>query len=186
MPERLWTISNCLSILRLLLVVPIVYFLETEMSCNCYALALIAVAILTDLFDGIIARKLNQVTEFGKIIDPLADKIAVMIVAFVLVQQGKIPLWFFFAAAARDILILLGGMYVKKRKGIVLQSNLIGKWAVTVISVYILIVIANIEALTWLNDGLLVLSTAMLAVSFIAYTKRYFEVMKLATGEPPR
>lgn len=181
MTERVWTISNGLSILRLLLVVPIVYFLVNETSCNCYALALIAVAILTDLFDGMIARKLNQVTEFGKIIDPLADKIAVLAVVFVLVQQEKIPLWFFLAAAARDILIVFGGMYVKKTKKIVLQSNLIGKWAVTVISFYILAVIADIEQIFLLTQGLLVLSMVMLVVSFVAYLKRFIEILKPVT-----
>jgi len=181
MSERLWTISNGLSVLRLLLVVPIVYVLQTETSCNCYAGALIVIAILTDLFDGMLARKLNQVTEFGKIIDPLADKIAVMVVAYVLVQQGRIPLWFFLAAATRDILILLGGMYVKKSKGIVLQSNLIGKWAVTVISFYILLIVIDSTDLYSMTQIFLILSTLMLVASFVAYVKRFTEILKPVT-----
>lgn len=178
MVERIWTLSNILSITRVLLVLPIAYLLiDGQPSNRDYIIGLIIIAALTDLLDGIFARKFHQVTELGKILDPVADKIAVIIVCFVLTLQEKIPLWFFIAAALRDVLIFIGGIYVKNAKGVVLQSNLLGKWTVGVVSLLILVVILGVSEILWLKQGLLALSTVMLVASFVLYLKRYLEVM---------
>ena len=179
MVERIWTFSNILSITRVLLVLPIAYLLIDDQPSNKqYIIGLIIVAASTDFLDGILARKLHQVTELGKVLDPVADKIAVIVVCCVLTLQEKIPLWFFIAAAMRDVLIFIGGIYVKKAKGVVLQSNVLGKWTVGIVSLLILTVILDVSEILWLKQGLLALSTLMLVASFVLYLKRYLEVMK--------
>ena len=106
MRERLWTISNGLSILRLFLVVPMVFFLVSETpTSKYYAVGIIVVAILTDLADGFIARKLNQVTEFGKIIDPLADKILAAAALFSFASLHLVDAWMVWIVVGRDFLI---------------------------------------------------------------------------------
>ena len=174
MSERIWTISNLLSFSRIILAIPIsLLLLSNEVTSKFYAVGLILIAAFTDLFDGIIARKLNQVTEFGKILDPLADKIAIAIFALILTQHGKLPLWFFLIVVIRDVLIFTGGMYIKKTKGIVLQSNLIGKWSVTSVAFLILFTVLDIPEIFLVKQIFLFLSTAMLWLSFIVYLKRF-------------
>ena len=76
------------------------------------------------------------------------------------------------------MLIFIGGIYVKKAKGVVLQSNVLGKWTVGIVSLLILLIILDVSEILWLKQGLLALSTLMLVASFVLYLKRYLEVMK--------
>jgi CDP-diacylglycerol--glycerol-3-phosphate 3-phosphatidyltransferase len=178
MEQSIWTFSNALSFVRLLLAIPIAFLLmPNDSACNVYAALLMIVAAITDLFDGMLARKLNQVTDFGKIIDPIADKIIVGVVSVILAGQGKIPIWFLVIVLLRDIVIFLGGMYVRKSKGIILQSNWTGKWAVTTVALYVLIVVFDIQTIPWLKEVFLVASTLMLALSFALYTRRFLSVV---------
>ncbi len=109
MAHRNWTISNGLSFLRILLVIPIAVLL-LQPEHRMLVVGLLLFAALTDLFDGYLARMLNEVSDFGKIIDPLADKIAVGVVCLILMVQGKVPLWFFsYRHRPRNILIFLEG-----------------------------------------------------------------------------
>lgn len=168
--------------------------LSESPNATLWGIAILALAALTDKFDGALARKFNQVTEWGKILDPLADKIGIAVVAFVLVKLGLIPLWFVVALIARDLLILAGGIYVKKKKGVVLQSNQLGKWTIGVLALAMFVAILNSEranskgipsgeSLPFLStnaivvDVLLWLSAAMLMVSLVLYLKRFIEVM---------
>lgn len=179
MVERIWTLSNILSLIRVLLVIPIAYLMINDQSSHkIYVIGLIIIASLTDFLDGKLARKLHQVTELGKIIDPVADKIAVIIVCLVLVLQEKIPFWFFIAAALRDVLIFIGGMYMKKKRGIVLQSNLIGKWTVSLVAILIVVAIIDDVALVQPKNWLLVLCSFLLIVSFGLYFKRFINEIR--------
>jgi len=108
-----FTISNIISFFRLLLTIPMSYFLMNQM--NTEALLLGILAVLTDLADGYIARKMNQISEYGKIIDPIADKVFVGVSALCLVARGSLPIWFVVAIIARDVIILLGGFYAKSK-----------------------------------------------------------------------
>ena len=175
MAHRIWTISNGLSFFRILLVIPIAVLLYQPESRMLVA-GLIVVAALTDLFDGYLARMLNEVSDFGKIIDPLADKIAVAVVCLILTVQGKVPLWFFLVAIVRDMLIFLGGLYIRRKRGMTLQSNWTGKWAVTSVAFFILISIIDEPSLLVVKEVLMIVSTCMLFVSFWLYGKRFFLV----------
>ena len=178
MSGRIWTISNALSFLRVVLVFPIAVFVrQNTFDAQVYAVGLIIVAAFTDLFDGALARKLNQVSELGKIIDPAADKIAVGLICILLVLQKKLSLWFVLLVLIRDLLILLGGMYVRKRKGITLQSNVVGKWAVTFVTLYILFAIVNNDGVVFIRNILLAASAGALLLSFGLYAKRFADVL---------
>src|SRR5262249_51867175 len=130
----------------------------------------------TDFFDGPLARRLNQISEFGKIVDPVADKIAVLGVAAVLVHLGRVPLWFFGVAASRDMLILAGGLYARKNFGVTLQSTQTGKWCVAVTAAYILERILAPESPEWISALLAGASAVMMALSFGEYLKRFLTI----------
>jgi CDP-diacylglycerol--glycerol-3-phosphate 3-phosphatidyltransferase len=174
-----WNISNILSASRIILLVPITLFLfqQTELATT-ISFLLMLIAIGTDFFDGYLARKLNQVTDVGKILDPLADKICIVTVAMTLMILGKIPLWFLLLIFARDVLIFSGGMYVKLSKGILLVSNQAGKWTVTIVTFTILVSLFQTQPNSFLLSALFVLSSVLLVFSFILYLKRFLETIK--------
>jgi CDP-diacylglycerol--glycerol-3-phosphate 3-phosphatidyltransferase len=176
--KNIWTISNLLSILRILLVIPISILLLSGIESNRYwAFGLGLLAILTDKLDGMLARKFDTVTEFGKIIDPLADKIAVVAVGIVLTIQHLLPLWFVIAIATRDLLIVYAGLYLKLKKNIIPQSNMPGKIAVGVISVVLILAILNIEQLNPVKEVFIILSVVMLIWSFYNYVQKFFKTL---------
>jgi phosphatidylglycerophosphate synthase len=108
------------------------------------------------------------------------------------VKLNLIPLWFVVVMVGRDLLILLGGIYIKKAKGVVLQSNQLGKWTIGVIALAMFFAICHSErseeSLPWLRisssvvDAFLWLSVAMLAVSFSLYVARFVQIHRLSKG----
>ena len=115
----------------------------------------------SDLLDGYLARKLDQVSEFGKIIDPLADKISVISISLILAYLNKIPLWFFLIVVIRDVLIFSFGIYLDKKKDIRLMSNFPGKIAVFSIGLIILFAIIDSAFLLKINSYLYFISLAI-------------------------
>jgi CDP-diacylglycerol--glycerol-3-phosphate 3-phosphatidyltransferase len=153
--------------------VPLCYALFN--SLYLWVLVLALTGALTDFLDGYFARKFNQVTELGKIIDPIADKIMVGSGALALLWAGKLPLWFLLIVVLRDVLILLGGIFAKKRKGVTLMSNNIGKYTVAFVALALLSV-----GLGWngISDELLYGSSLAMILSFVVYLLRFLDVIK--------
>ncbi len=173
MDDRIWTISNGISITRVLFLVPLAYCLFGTFENNrLWAVGVIVVAVLTDFLDGFLARKLHQVSETGKIVDPLADKIAVGVLGLFLVILGDVPLWYVIVVLARDGLILAGGIYIKKKKNIVTQSNWPGKFAVSAIALYLFLSTFGSESLDTAKTYALWLSVVLMTFSFVIYARR--------------
>jgi CDP-diacylglycerol--glycerol-3-phosphate 3-phosphatidyltransferase len=132
----------------------------------------------SDLLDGYLARKLGQVSEFGKIIDPLADKISVIFISLILVYLDKIPVWFFLTVVIRDILIFGFGVYLNRKKDIRLMSNYPGKIAVFSIGLIILFAIIDNSFLLEINSYLYFISLGLIFYSSVLYFNRFLETLK--------
>jgi CDP-diacylglycerol--glycerol-3-phosphate 3-phosphatidyltransferase len=129
---------------------------------------------ITDLLDGYLARRLNEVSDLGKIIDPVADKIAIGVVAILMFFNGLIPLWFILVVLVRDVLILVFGLYLKNRKKIVLMSNYPGKFAALTIGLALAFSLFNdAELLRNISSLLYYISTILIVYSSILYLKRF-------------
>ena len=165
------TIPNLLSILRVLLIPFAVYYISQE-NGRLLAVAFIVATMGTDYFDGFFARKFDQISDLGKIIDPVADKIAVIAVVFALVLYREFPIWAFVLILARDIIIVVFGMYVIKRREYVPSSNMTGKVAVTLIAIVGLVYTLNLDSI---KVYILYLSIVFLFLSLIGY---YWSVLK--------
>jgi CDP-diacylglycerol--glycerol-3-phosphate 3-phosphatidyltransferase len=173
--QRVWTVSNITSISRIIFVLPAAYCLMADFTNHReWALAFILMASITDFLDGYLARRLHQVTDLGKIIDPLADKIGIGIVAVCLLLTGDIPLWYLVVVLARDILIFLGGVYINHRKGIVPQSNMAGKIAVNLIAIVLILSLLRIPSLHAVFVVMIWLSIVVMLISVVIYAKRLF------------
>ncbi|MCK4297668.1 MAG: CDP-alcohol phosphatidyltransferase family protein [Candidatus Marinimicrobia bacterium] len=108
--KRVFTLSNFISAFRLLFLIPIFFFLKQDSPTgNLWAVFFMVWAIVTDIVDGYLARKLNQVSYWGKIIDPVSDKVciaAVIIFLAFIPREVKIPIWFVALVLGRDLAIL--------------------------------------------------------------------------------
>ncbi|MDQ1265332.1 MAG: hypothetical protein QG635_482 [Bacteroidota bacterium] len=165
--QNIWTISNIISLARGLLAIPLCFALIAE---DYYSVLIICIAAyISDLADGWLARLLNQSTELGKIIDPLADKIFIGALGIILLIKGFIPIWFGAAIILRDIFILAGGLYARKILGYVIPSNYFGK--MTVIIIGLVLVGAFLHNQFMLKYGY---SLAIVAIVFslIVYAER--------------
>ena len=145
--KKIFNASNTLSFVRLLLVIPAwIAFNNFDETFYRYSVAGIGIiAAITDILDGFIARKLNQITEFGKIIDPLADKVLIAFVVINLFLLNEMPDYYFYLIVGRDLLILLGGIIVSKKIGKVLPSDYLGKATVLAISFVLLMILLNVS-----------------------------------------
>jgi len=127
---NVWNIPNALTMLRLVLipVFVVVFFNTPRDQDKIAALVIFAVASITDMFDGMLARKLNQITDFGKLFDPLADKL--MVVTSMVCQAiiGVFPWAAIAVVAAKELIMFFGGMFMLS-KGVVVYSNYWGKTA---------------------------------------------------------
>jgi CDP-diacylglycerol--glycerol-3-phosphate 3-phosphatidyltransferase len=176
MKGELFTIPNFLSAFRMILVVPFALVLTSDLpNARWWAVGIALLAMLTDKLDGDLARHLHAESEWGRILDPLADKVAVATFAIILLWLGIIPLWFVVVLVVRDLLILAGGLYLKQRTGEVLPSNMAGKWAVGVISMTMLL--ALIDESMWIVPVGIWMSVAMVLLSTFLYVKRFVAVV---------
>ncbi len=162
------TISNILSSSRFVLVLPSIYFLWTHQIE--WLVFTIFLTSLSDILDGYFARKKNEVTELGKIIDPLADKVYVGAMTISLFVFDYIPLWFLAVILGRDILILVVSIIITKKTKKTLMSNYIGKATVILISITLLLTLfRSNEYVDSIVFFLQILSTIAMAVSLISY-----------------
>jgi len=133
--DKLFTIANLISFSRIILCIPLILVLDKlsfgKAQDFVYAFILIVLIVLTDLFDGMVARYSKQITNFGKLIDPVADKISLMVVVIYLIFTYGLPfLIFFIILSIRDIFLIIIGIYLIVNKGEMFESNFFGKWFV--------------------------------------------------------
>lgn len=124
--EKIWNVPNALTMVRMLLIP--VYWVLFMNDHRYIALAVFALASLTDLLDGYIARKYHLVTDFGKLMDPLADKLMVISVMLSLALKGLAPWPALLILLCKEGLMVLGGAVLLK-KGVVVYANKMGKAA---------------------------------------------------------
>ncbi|SVB53519.1 uncharacterized protein METZ01_LOCUS206373, partial [marine metagenome] len=127
------TLANAISISRIFLAFPLVLIFEEisrgDSSKNWLAFGLIIIIVITDFLDGYVARKAEETTNFGKLIDPVADKICMMVVMIYLIITYQLPfLLFFIILALRDTFLIIIGVYLMFSFDEVFQSNQSGKW----------------------------------------------------------
>lgn len=115
---------NRLTILRVLLIPPFLYFAYTD---PWWAFGIFVVATLTDTLDGILARRFNLITSFGKLMDPLADKLLVTSALIVLTDLGTIPAWSVVLILGREFL-LTGLRGVAAEQGMVVAASPLGRY----------------------------------------------------------
>ncbi|MGN1024408.1 MAG: CDP-diacylglycerol--glycerol-3-phosphate 3-phosphatidyltransferase, partial [Lachnospiraceae bacterium] len=141
------------------------------------ALVIFVAASLTDMLDGKIARKYNLITNFGKFMDPLADKLLVCCAMICLVQLGRIPAWVVCIIVAREFTIS-GFRLIAAERGRVIAANYWGKFKTVFQMIMVILMIANIPALQILTTIIMWIATALTVISLVTYLQANWDVMK--------
>lgn len=186
-------LPNKLTIFRVILIVPFVvlllggeegWFGNNILIPNLIALAIFIIASLTDLADGKIARKYNMVTNFGKFMDPLADKLLVCSALIALVELGRIPAWIVIIIIAREF-IISGFRLVASDNGVVIAASYWGKFKTTFQMVMVCLMLVNVPGMEvmwpWLNpltQVVMWIALVLTVVSLIDYLLKNKGVMK--------
>ncbi|MCM1144023.1 MAG: CDP-diacylglycerol--glycerol-3-phosphate 3-phosphatidyltransferase [Blautia sp.] len=172
-------LPNKLTMFRVILIPFFVLFMLVEITSvdKWIALAIFIIASLTDLLDGKIARKYNLVTNFGKFMDPLADKLLVCSALICLVAMDKIPAWMVIVIIAREF-IISGFRLIASDNGVVIAASYWGKFKTTFQMVMICLLIADIEAISVLTTIVMWIAVLLTVISLIDYLVKNKDVMK--------
>lgn len=169
------TIPNILSAIRLIFAFIIGYLLFANEKV--IAIILILIAWITDLLDGFLARKLNVVSELGKILDPLADKILVLILVASLVANQIISLTTTIFVIGRDVIILLAGLYAARKYKFVIPSNIIGKISAFLIGLALFVILLFSPSMS-IRNWIELFIDLVAVVSLVLYSFYYFKWLK--------
>lgn len=195
-------LPNKLTIFRVILIVPFVFFMKLDAICeqveflnrafggileyaSWIALAVFVVASLTDLLDGQIARKYNLVTTFGKFMDPLADKLLVCAALVLLVENKSLPSWIAIVILSREF-IISGFRLVAAERGTVIAASYWGKFKTTFQMVMICMMIPDFAAIlpgdgVWYylaTQAVMWIALILTVISLVDYLVKNKNVMK--------
>ncbi len=173
-------LPNKLTILRIIMIPFFVFFLLVPVLGEYgkwVALAIFIVASLTDLLDGKIARKYNLVTNFGKFMDPLADKLLVCAAMICLVETGQLAAWMVVVIISREF-IISGFRLVASDNGVVIAASYWGKFKTTFQMLMICLLIADLPVISILTQVVTWIALILTIVSLIDYLIKNKDVMK--------
>ncbi len=171
------TPSNLLSILRALLVIPLILLFDAPRVNQLPIAGLCFFAYLTDLADGWLARQFGGETKMGRIIDPLADKIYILVFVALMIGKDMLPLWYGIAVITRDVVIFLGGIYLRRKTGLLVQSNMLGKATVVSIGLTLIAALFGTGGTNVLLTLLLMVSLGLVFASLYVYAERFFKLL---------
>ncbi len=181
--HRIFTLANLMSIIRLFLL-PLVLacLLANTIFYDGLAIGILIAAVLTDFLDGMIARARDEISQLGKIIDPVADKLFTAALGLFLVVLRGMPVWFVGIYLFRDFIILTISYLLFLNRDIVMTSNQLGKFTTVV-------VMGALVAYTvrWYAIGLPLayVGTALVLISGIVYARNFIRLVARQLARSP-
>ncbi len=169
-------LANFLSVLRVLLIPFLLDFIAQGPAAQLQAVLLLLIAGITDIGDGWVARRYNQVSRLGKILDPLADKIFLACLLGGLVFWSDLPLWLLVMLFVRDLgIVLIGGLLLRSQ-GLVIAANRWGKY--TTLCMVLTALSYVVEAPASLRTGLVMAAAALVVVSSLSYAQLALRLLR--------
>lgn len=185
-PRKFLTVPNLMSIARIFLLIPLFHFLQKgpRDNGNFWALVIMGTALISDMLDGLIARWFHVETDWGRVLDPLADKLWIGSLAVFLAlpsRENPLPVGFLALILTRDLFIIVGSYYVYRRRGLVVTPNYVGK--ITMFVVALTLISFTVDwvpplfggfspmTLVWISSGFILLSGIQYLVRLIYYIR---------------
>ena len=173
-------LPNKLTTLRVIMIPFFVFFLLWQNGENrtfrMIALALFIIASLTDLLDGKIARKYNLVTNFGKFMDPLADKLLVCSALICLIELNALPAWMVIVIISREF-IISGFRLIASDNGVVIAASYWGKFKTTFQMVSVVLLILDLQALAFVTTICVWIALLLTIVSLVDYIYKNHKIL---------
>ena len=165
-------LPNKLTVLRVIMipffVAALLYDGGANQNMRYVAAALFIIASLTDMLDGKIARKYNLVTNFGKFMDPLADKLLVCSALICMIELRELPAWMVIIIISREF-IISGFRLVASDNGVVIAASYWGKFKTTFQMIGVVLLIFNIPALSMVTTIVIWIALALTVISLVDY-----------------
>lgn len=171
-------LPNFLTLLRFFMVPGFMIAYLQGGSGRFWAAGLFVLAALTDLLDGYLARRLNQITDFGKLADPAADKLMQLSALLCLCIKQRIQIWILLIYAAKEILQVIGGLRLLNIRKYVVYSKWSGKIATALLFVMITAIIVTTEEQLPLKYATLLMLVCLVAtiIAFFDYIGMYINI----------
>ena len=174
-------LPNKLTILRVIMipfcVLTLLYDGGENQTLRYVAAAIFIIASLTDMLDGKIARKYNLVTNFGKFMDPLADKLLVCSALICLVELKELPAWMVIVIISREF-IISGFRLVASDNGVVIAASYWGKFKTTFQMIAVVLLIVGIPALSMVTTAVVWIALVLTVISLVDYITKNVNVLK--------
>jgi len=173
-PPRIFTAPNLVSVSRAFLVIPIVIALKNDFLLGAFGLMIFGV--FTDFLDGFLARHLKSVSSFGKVLDPVADKVAIGNLLIYLVAFEGLPWWFLAILVSRDLTVAASAAFLMSAHKKAFQANFSGKVSINLIALTIIVYILN-----WMpyKTYIMWVATAAMVISWLRYLRVYYIYFKI-------
>ena len=179
--KDLVAIPNILCYLRIIMVGAFLYIYNTATSQNDYYIAMLVVMVagITDFLDGRIARKFNMITDLGKVIDPVADKLMQFAMLITLTFNVKNMYMLTIYLIIKEVVLALIAFIILKTKGRRLNgAKWYGKVCTAVLYVVMLVFVAVPQLNAYLRNALLIVCAAAITLSFVMYIRLYIIMIK--------
>ncbi len=175
-------LANKLTMLRILMIpvfiAVLVYSKDRDIVYRYIALGIFVMASATDALDGYVARKYNMITDFGKLMDPLADKILVSSALIILIELGSISSWIVSIVIAREF-IISGIRLIATEKNIIIAASPLGKLKTVSQMLSVILMLLSIKAISLITDLSIWLMCILSVVSLLDYIIKNKKVLSL-------
>ena len=175
-------LANKLTMLRILMIpvfiAVLVYSKDRDIVYRYIALGIFVMASATDALDGYVARKYNMITDFGKLMDPLADKILVSSALIILIELGNISSWIVSIVIAREF-IISGIRLIATEKNIIIAASPLGKLKTVSQMLSVILVLLSIKAISLITDLSIWLMCILSVISLLDYIIKNKKVLSL-------
>ena len=170
--KDIFLVPNLITYVRFLLIPPMIITFNLDMKVYFYAILFIS--LLSDFLDGVAARKLNQHSELGKALDPIADGTTLFAFIILLNRRGDIADWFCIFYFARQITILIFSLIYLQKIEKIYGSNIVGKTGVCFLGDALSIYALDFTQFIYLTDYLILISAILLFLSLLDYLRFFF------------
>ena len=175
-------LANKLTMLRILMIpvfiAVLVYSKDRDIVYRYIALGIFVMASATDALDGYVARKYNMITDFGKLMDPLADKILVSSALIILIELGNISSWIVSIVIAREF-IISGIRLIATEKNIIIAASPLGKLKTVSQMLSVILMLLSVKAISLITDLSIWLMCILSVISLLDYIIKNKKVLSL-------
>ncbi|MCR5648871.1 MAG: CDP-alcohol phosphatidyltransferase family protein [Oscillospiraceae bacterium] len=172
-------LPNLLSLLRLCMVPVFVLMFFSKVEGSDYiALAVFVVATATDMLDGMIARRQNKITNLGKVLDPLGDKLMALSVLTCLTIDRRIPLWAVIVLLTKEVIMGIGGFFIYRKSSFMPPSNYFGKTSTVILFIACVLLIAFKDLAAPWPTVIISIAIAVAVVAFLNYLIVFIKLLR--------